>query len=51
VVASLGEWATEGTPQRPRFVGYILDEYCPRPVLIWSVGREPFRFEGEFEEI
>ena len=50
VVASLGEWATEGTPEQPRFAGYILDEYCPRPVLIWSAGREPFRFEGEFEE-
>ncbi len=51
IVAPLGEWATEGTPERPWFAGYILDEYCPRPVLIWSVGREPFRFEGEFEEI
>jgi hypothetical protein len=51
IVAPLGEWATEGTPERPWFAGYILDEYCPRPVLIWSVGSEPFRFEGEFEEI
>lgn len=51
IVAPLGEWAIEGTPERPWFAGYILDEYSPRPVLIWSVGREPFRFEGEFEEI
>jgi hypothetical protein len=51
MVAPLGEWATEGTPERPWFAGYILDEYCPRPVLIWSAGGEPFRFEGEFEEI
>ena len=51
IVAPLGEWATEGTPERPWFAGYILDEYSPRPVLIWSVGRQPFRFEGEFEEI
>lgn len=51
LVAPLGERATEGTPQRPRFAGYILDESSARPVLIWSAGREPFRFEGEFEEI
>ncbi len=51
MVAPLGEWATQGTPERPRFVGYMLDEYSPRPVLIWSVGGEPFRFEGEFEEM
>ena len=51
IVAPLGEWASDGTPERPWFAGYILDEYSPRPVLIWSVGREPFRFEGEFEEI
>jgi hypothetical protein len=51
VIAPLGEWATEGTPQRPWFVGYILDEYSPRPVLIWSVGRELFQFEGQFEDM
>jgi hypothetical protein len=51
MIAPLGEWASEGTRERPRFVGYILDEYNPRPVLIWSVGRESFRFEGEFEDL
>ena len=51
MIAALGEWATEGTRERPWFAGYVLDEYSPRPVLIWSVGRAPFRFEGEFEEI
>jgi hypothetical protein len=25
-------------------------ESSPRPVLIWSTGREPFRFEGEFAD-
>jgi hypothetical protein len=49
LIAPLGEWATEGTPDRPQFVGYILDEYNPRPALIWSVGREPFRLEGDSE--
>lgn len=51
LVAPLGEWATDGTTERPWLAGYSLDEYSPRPVLIWSVGREPSRFEGEFEEI
>jgi hypothetical protein len=51
MIAPLGEWATEGTSEQPRFVGYILDEYTPRPVLIWSVAGEPFRFEGRFEEM
>ena len=51
IVAPLGEWATEGAPERPWFAGYILDEYSARPVLIWSAGRKPFRFEGEFEEM
>ena len=37
-----GRATTEG------LVGYILDESSPRPVLIWSTSREPFRFEGEF---
>jgi hypothetical protein len=50
IIAPLGEWADEGSSERPRFVGYVVDEYSPRPVLIWSVGREPFRFEGRFEE-
>jgi hypothetical protein len=50
IIAPLGEWATEGAHDRPRFVGYILDEITPRPVLMWSVGRESFRFEGEFDE-
>lgn len=48
MVAPLGEWASEGTRDRPWFVGYILDEYSPRPVLVWSAGQEPFRFEGRF---
>ena len=51
MVAPLGELATEGTPDRPWFVGYILDEYSPRPVLVWSVGRESFQFEGQFEDM
>jgi hypothetical protein len=50
IVAPLGELATDGTPDRPKFVGYILDESSPRPVLIWSASREPFRFEGEFAD-
>jgi hypothetical protein len=50
IIAPLGEWAAEGTEERPRFVGYILDEYNPRPVLIWSVGCRPFRFEGQFDD-
>jgi hypothetical protein len=50
MIEPLGEWAAQGTPERPRFVGYILDEYSPRPVLIWSVGGEPFRFEGQSED-
>jgi len=50
IIAPLGELAEEGSPERPRFVGYILDEYTPRPVLIWSAGREPFRFEGRFDD-
>lgn len=48
IIAPLGRWATEGSPEYPRFVGYILDEYNPRPVLIWSVGGTAFKFEGEF---
>lgn len=50
MIAPLGRWATEGTPDRPWFAGYVLDEHSRRPVLIWSVGQEPFRFEGEFED-
>jgi hypothetical protein len=50
IVAPLGELAIDGTPDRPMFVGYILDESSPRPVLIWSNSREPFRFEGEYAE-
>lgn len=50
IMAPLGQWAVEGTPERPWFAGYVLYEYSPRPVLIWSVGQEPFRFEGEFED-
>lgn len=50
MIAPLGRWATEGSPERPWFAGYILDEYSPRPVLVWSVGQAPFRFEGEFED-
>jgi hypothetical protein len=51
MIAPLGEWATEGTRERPWFVGYILDEYSPRPVLIWSVGGDSFQFEGRFEDM
>jgi hypothetical protein len=51
MIAPLGEWATDGTSEDPRFVGYILDEHSPRPVSMWSVGGEPFRFEGQFEEM
>lgn len=47
-IAPLGRWASEGTPEQPWFAGYILDEYRLRPALIWSVGRSPFQFEGEF---
>lgn len=50
LIAPLGEWAADGTPVRPQFIGHILDETAARPVLIWSVGLEPFRFEGHFEE-
>jgi hypothetical protein len=51
IIASLGEWASEGTPERPWFVGYILHESSARPVLIWSAGGQPFRFEGRFEDL
>jgi hypothetical protein len=50
IIAPLGEWASDGSSDRPRFVGYIIDEYTPRPVLMWSVGGQPFRFEGDFEQ-
>jgi hypothetical protein len=49
IIAPLGRYAEEGTHDRPWFAGYILDDYNPRPVLIWSVGQELFRFEGELE--
>jgi hypothetical protein len=51
IVAPLGQWSTEGTPDQPRFVGYLIDENTPRPVLIFSAGdSSPFRFEGELTE-
>lgn len=50
IVAPLGSWAVEGRQDRAWFAGYILDEYSPRPVLIWSVGHRRFQFEGEFEQ-
>lgn len=50
MISPLGEWAIEGSKEEPRFVGYIVDEYSARPVLIWSVGGGPFQFEGEFGE-
>jgi hypothetical protein len=50
LIRSLGRWAVNGTPARPWFAGYILDEYSPRPVLIWSVAKAPFRFEGDFAQ-
>jgi hypothetical protein len=49
IIEPLGEWAVEGSSERPRFVGYVLDEWRSRPVLIWSAGREPFRLEGRFD--
>ena len=49
IIAPLGRYAVDGTPERPWFTGYILDESNPRPVLIWSVGQEPFQFEGDLE--
>jgi hypothetical protein len=50
IIAPLGELADEGSREQPRFVGYMLDEHSPRPVLIWSAGREPFQFEGRFAD-
>jgi hypothetical protein len=50
IIGPLGRYAAEGTPERPWFAGYVLDEYNPRPVLIWSVGRQPFQFEGSLED-
>ena len=49
IISPLGRWSCDGTSERPWFAGYIRDEVSLRPVLIWSVGGEPFRFEGEFE--
>jgi hypothetical protein len=51
IVAPLGQWSTDGTPDDPRFAGYLIDEHTPRPVLIFSTGDgSPFRFEGELTE-
>jgi hypothetical protein len=50
VIVPLGRWAADGSPDRPWFVGYVRDEYTPRPVLVWSVGEQPFRLEGELAE-
>jgi hypothetical protein len=50
IVAPLGRWATEGTGGPRRFVGYLIDEYTPEPVLIWSAGRRPLEFSGTFAE-
>jgi hypothetical protein len=49
IIAPLGRYALEGTRERPWFAGYILDEHSLRPVLVWSVGQEPFQFEGKLE--
>jgi hypothetical protein len=38
-------------PEGHRFAGNIIDEYMPRPVLIWRAGGAPFRFEGHFNEV
>jgi hypothetical protein len=48
IIAPLGRWAAEGTDDRRRFVGHLLDEQTPDPVLVWSAGRQPFQFTGEF---
>jgi hypothetical protein len=48
IIAPLGQWAIEGADDHRRFVGYLLDEDTPDPVLIWSAGRQPFQFTGEF---
>jgi hypothetical protein len=45
IIAPLGELAEEGSQEQPRFLGYLLDEESPQPVLIWGAGREPFRFQ------
>jgi len=50
MIAPLGELAVEGSPEQPRFVGYLIDEDNRRPVLIWSTGQQPFRFEGSFSD-
>lgn len=48
MIAPLGELAAVGSTEEPRFVGYLMDEHSRRPVLIWSTGQQPFRFEGSF---
>jgi hypothetical protein len=50
IVTPLGRWATEGTGGGRKFVGHLIDEYTPEPVLIWSTGHRPFSFTGSFAE-
>jgi len=38
-------------PERPHFAGTIIDEYTPRPVLIWRAGGAPLRFEGNLNAV
>lgn len=48
IVAPLGRWTMQGTYGERQFVGYLIDEDTPEPVLIWAEGREPLTFTGEF---
>jgi hypothetical protein len=49
IIAPLGRYAVQGRRERPWFAGHIADEYNDRPVLIWSLGGQPFKFEGTLE--
>lgn len=44
LVAALGEFAAEGSPEQPEFVGYIKGEDPDPPVLIYSHGQAAFQF-------
>lgn len=45
LVAPLGHYATEGSPDQPTHVGYINDEDPGPPIQIWSTAGAPFEFE------
>ena len=45
IIAPLGEFAVDGSPERPHFVGHVRDEYEEHPTLIWSDGQRPFRLD------